>query len=364
MISVLPLDDAPRTDREPFSQSRADNLPDYIIVYGQDGKIRYVNAAAAEALEYDAETMIQTPFLSYVAEEFREQVTARMAEHHDTGSIPLYETELVAQHGIRRSVIVKGTEIRYHDHPATLLFLIDITRRKELEDQLAARAAELFQISTAFQQANKKLAVLSSITRHDIGNQLTVVKGYLGILETEQSDPALRAYCLKAMTASDRISAMIRFTKEYEEIGVHVPVWQDCRILVDRVSNESALRKLNVINNLPAGMEIFADPLVARVFYNLMDNALRYGGKITAVRFSVQESGDGRQILCEDDGEGIPALEKERIFDRGSGKTTGLGLALSREILDITGITIRETGEPGKGARFEITVPKGMLRFG
>jgi len=51
-------------------------------------------------------------------------------------------------------------------------------------------------------------------------------------------------------------------------------------------------------------------------------------------------------IVCEDDGEGIGADEKEMIFDRGFGKNTGLGLALSREILDITGITIRETGEP------------------
>jgi signal transduction histidine kinase len=44
-------------------------------------------------------------------------------------------------------------------------------------------------------------------------------------------------------------------------------------------------------------------------------------------------------------------------------KNTGLGLFLSREILAITGITITENGTPGKGARFEITVPEGMYRF-
>jgi len=41
-----------------------------------------------------------------------------------------------------------------------------------------------------------------------------------------------------------------------------------------------------------------------------------------------------------------------------------MGLFLSREILSITGITIKEAGEPGKGARFEMTVPKGAWRFG
>ena len=59
---------------------------------------------------------------------------------------------------------------------------------------------------------------------------------------------------------------------------------------------------------------------------------------------------------------GIVAADMERIFKRGFEKNTGLGLTLSREILDITGIKIYEMGEPGKGARFEMTVPKSMWR--
>jgi signal transduction histidine kinase len=157
---------------------------------------------------------------------------------------------------------------------------------------------------------------------------------------------------------------MIRFTKEYEEIGVHAPTWQDCRTLVDTAAKQAPLGKVVVKNDLPAGMEAFADPLVVKVFYNLMDNAARYGGKITTIRFFALESGDNNIIVCEDDGDGIPVEEKEKIFERGFGKNTGLGLFLSREILDITGITITETGEPGKGARFEITVSKGAWRMG
>ena len=65
---------------------------------------------------------------------------------------------------------------------------------------------------------------------------------------------------------------------------------------------------------------------------------------------------------------GVSAEEKKRLFTRGFGKNTGLGLFLSREILAITGITITGiaitgNGVPGKGARFEITVPKGAYRF-
>ena len=61
--------------------------------------------------------------------------------------------------------------------------------------------------------------------------------------------------------------------------------------------------------------------------------------------------------------QGIAAEEKEKIFERGFGKNTGFGLFLVREILSISGITIRETGTEGEGARFEISVPKGSYRL-
>jgi signal transduction histidine kinase len=156
---------------------------------------------------------------------------------------------------------------------------------------------------------------------------------------------------------------MLKFTKEYEKIGVNAPAWQDCSTLVDSAAKEAPLGQIMVKNELPAGAEVYADPLVARVFYNLMDNAIRYGGKITTIRFSVEGRDGDHIVVCEDDGMGVPAEEKEKIFERGFGKNTGLGLTLSKEILSITGITIRENGEPGKGARFEMTVPKGAYRL-
>jgi len=225
----------------------------------------------------------------------------------------------------------------------------DITERK-----LAAEA---------LQQANKKLTLLSSITRHDINNQLTVLQGHLALIDTEKPDPYLNEYFQKIATAAQHISSMIQFTNEYENIGINAPVWQDCYTLVETAAKQAPLGKVMVKNMLSAGEEVFADPLVVKVFYNLMDNVVRYGKKVTTIRFSVEKSGDDHVIICKDDGDGVLAGEKLKIFDRGFGKNTGLGLALSREILAITGITIRETGEPGKGARFELTVPKGAYRL-
>jgi len=83
---------------------------------------------------------------------------------------------------------------------------------------------------------------------------------------------------------------------------------------------------------------------------------------VTRIRFSFEVSDPGLTILYEDDGVGVPAEEKERIFEKGVGKHTGFGLFLSREILAITGLSIRETGVHGQGARFEILVPNGKYR--
>jgi sensor histidine kinase regulating citrate/malate metabolism len=68
-------------------------------------------------------------------------------------------------------------------------------------------------------------------------------------------------------------------------------------------------------------------------------------------------------LIYEDNGTGVLPEEKEKIFQKGFGKHTGLGMFLIKEILSITGITIRETGTWHQGARFEIRIPPGKFRF-
>lgn len=347
-----------------FYPARAATQSDFIVVYDHDGKILYANPAMERVLGYAAGEMAGRPLLGYVAGEYHRTMEANMEACYTTNDPPFYETVLRAADGLPRPVIVKGRPVRYQGRPAGLFFLIDITERKALEDLLRQRADQLQQFSNALQVANKKQRLLSSITRHDINNQLTGLKIYLGLIEQEQTDPALAVYCRKATTATDQIGAIIQFTREYEQIGISAPVWHDCRHLAGAVAGQIAPEKVAVHNDLPHGMEVFADPLIHRVFFNLIDNAVRYGGTITAIQFYAREEDDGTAVIvCEDNGEGVPENEKERIFDMGFGKNTGLGLALSKEILDITGITIRETGEPGKGARFEMTVPPENCRF-
>jgi signal transduction histidine kinase len=146
-------------------------------------------------------------------------------------------------------------------------------------------------------------------------------------------------------------------------VGIKSAVWQNIHSLVNNSLKHTLLGTVKLENSIPADIELHADPLIEKVFSNLVENAVRYGGKsLTSIRFTYGCSDDIGKIICEDDGAGIAMDEKEKIFAYGFGKNTGLGLFLSREILNITGITIKETGEPGKGARFEITCPKATIR--
>jgi len=282
----------------------------------------------------------------------------------ESGEVRNLEVPVKTRDGSVRYGLISMVDIMIGDVPCVLTTMVDSTEQKMLEKEMEFHELEVMRFSRSLDVAIRKLNLLSSITRHDINNQLTVLMGYLEILQMGKHGNSSDEYVRKATTAAQRISTMIQFTKTYESIGVKAPLWQDIRSLADTSAQEVQLGRVMFINDLPAGTAIFADPLTARVFYNLMDNAVRYGGKITTIRLSVEERDGVPVIVCEDNGYGIPAGEKERIFERGYGKNTGLGLFLAREILNITGMTIRETGEPDKGARFEITVPGDSFRAG
>ncbi|MCM2465250.1 hybrid sensor histidine kinase/response regulator [Methanoculleus oceani] len=239
----------------------------------------------------------------------------------------------------------------------------DLSRSNE---SLAAENQERRRVEKALADANRKLQLMASITRHDLLNQLSALGGYLDLGRTlREREPANAWHHVEsAGEMVNRISNTLRFTAEYQKVGATSPLWQEVRTLVDRSKKYVSVGTVTLENAVPAGVEIYADPLIEKVFSNLIENALRYGEKVTTITFSLKREGDAYVILCEDDGAGIPPDEKEKIFSYAHGMNTGLGLFLAREILAITGITIRETGETGRGARFELLCPVEVIRAG
>jgi PAS domain S-box-containing protein len=224
----------------------------------------------------------------------------------------------------------------------------DITDRKSVEE--------------AYRIANEKLNLLTSITRHDLLNQLTALRGYVEIVKDEVHDEKVIRYLEKAGILTQSIQGLVQFTRDYQNIGIHSPQWQSLEEILTKTIGKFTPGQ-PAFDVALAGTDIYADPLLEKVFYNLIDNAVRHGQHVRRITVTQQPNPSGLVLNFADDGVGIPVHEKEKIFERGYGKNTGYGLFLIREILGITGMTIRETGEPGKGARFEILVPPGHFRI-
>jgi len=223
----------------------------------------------------------------------------------------------------------------------------DITDRKNAEKNL--------------ETINRKLNLMNDITRHDMLNQLTVLNSYLTLAGEQSDDMITQKYLVKSEQVIDAILAQILFARDYQKIGVESPQWQNISVTIVKARLPQKITSVT-IDNRCSEIEVYADPLFEKVLYNLLDNAVRYAGLQPAIRFFLEEETDRLVLICEDNGPGVPQENKEKIFLRGFGKNSGLGLFLIREILAITGISIRECGEEGMGSRFEIAIPVGKYR--
>ncbi len=253
------------------------------------------------------------------------------------------------------------------DHPCAMIIIEDVTELdreirsvRRMKDQALLEVQERKRAEEALEKLNVKLNLLSSVTRHDILNKIMVIDGFLGFAEEMATDPTQAEYLAHVRAAAMVIQNILVFNRQYEQLGIEEPTWFAIDSLIEAIDTEERLP----IRLACDGISIYCDPMLEKVFYNLYDNALRHAEGATRIEITCQPSSSGLRIVWEDDGTGVPEDEKEEIFKRGFGKNTGMGLFLVREILAITGITITETGEEGKGARFEISVPEGAYRIG
>ncbi len=211
------------------------------------------------------------------------------------------------------------------------------------------------------QRTNEKLHILAGITRHDIRNKLAIISGITALIRRQTPDETITSFTQRIDKSIRAITAQLDFSKAYESLGESQPVWQDVRAVAEQAREIAGLPDDSVRIDLD-GIQVMADPMLDRVFVNLFENSLRHNTPAPQIRIHRVHAGKETVILFEDNGTGIPEEDKENIFRRGFGKGTGLGLFLARQILALTGLTIRETGEPGQGARFEICVPGGASR--
>jgi PAS domain S-box-containing protein len=331
-----------------YFKALVDASPEIITIIDPELTILYANTTVRKLLGLDPDSLVGRKIQDYV--------------HADDYSILVEASrKVLAGEAVKTSVLrVVHSDGSWRWLECHGILVVDSQGQKRLvvhaSDITDHQAAE-----SALELANKKLNILGSATRHDVLNSLTGLFGYLELAQSKTKDEVLLRYITRARAASEVVKKQMEFTKLYQEIGSKGPNWINVEQTIRGMLGSLSRNDVSITIDIEA-IEVYADPMIERVFYNLLENSLRHGEHVRNIAVSSQSVDGNMKIVFQDDGKGVVAEEKELIFKRGYGKNTGYGLYMTVEVLGITGLSIVENGTPGKGARFEITIPAGKYR--
>ena len=323
-----------------------EHLPIGIIMHNKD-RIKYTNPTAIKLLGYDnSNELIGMKPLNILCPDRRENIKQRITDSNKSQTEFINEIFL-KKDGTEIPVEIAGISILIDDVKANMTIFRDISTECNRR--------------TTLRQATKKLDILTSITQHDIMNQATVLITTLDLMLEESQSESASSLLKTANISCKNIIDSIRIYKEYQSLGLKEPRWFYLKSIINQVIRKSHVS--DIISYSSVDVEIYADPLIEKIFENLIDNSIRHGGEISKILIYTGTTPDDLYIIYHDDGYGIPDEDKEKVFIKGYGENTGLGLFLIKEILSVTGITIRECGKAGKGVMFEMRVPHKKWRY-
>ncbi len=332
-------------------QRLAQTVPDLIwrVLMKPVIKVEYMNNASIDWVGYTPEEFYSDPDLLFrcIHPEDAEKL------NHAFADVDEFKQPLTLR-WVRRDGTVLWAEDRWG-------FIKDESGDVVMIEGISRDVTERVMNEQALRQANKKLELMTHLIKHDTFNQLNAIIGYADL--ARKGDPEMVKKAIgRIITASNVIMRQLEFSSSYQETVGGIPVWKSLREVLD--SAIFAVQRPEVEFTICVNaIEIRSDYALDRVFRNLLEDSIAHGGNISRISVECIESNDGYDIIYSDNGVGIPSDEKERIFERGFGKGTGYGLFLSREILKVSGMTIKEDGVPGEGARFVIHIPRDACRI-
>ncbi len=329
-----------------------DRSMDCLYLHDFEGNFIDANPAALDLLGYSKEDIPTLNFTSLISDEYLGRALDTIRTILETGTqSKLVQYRLRCKSGEYVDVETKGSLVLQKGKPDAVLGIArDITDRKRTDEALL--------------RVNQKLNVLSQLTRKDLTSQVFVLDSYLELAKHQLAgQDHIIGTLEKGVQAARLIHETIEYSTDYQDMGARPAKWQNVKMAL--LLGLSHISIGNIQHSLEtADFEIFADPLLEKVFQRFFENSVKHGDHVTLIRVWHTVTPEGAIIFFEDDGAGIPEEKKEQIFSRIEGTSASRGsLIFVREILDITGITIIENGEPGKGARFEIAVPNGAYRM-
>jgi len=313
------------------------NVDSAVVIVDHNFRIRRFNNAAKELLRLtpsDVDILITSIHLGIPVEDLENLLTKAT-------NLETIRQEI--QNGRGRWYQMRVRPYLTGEKKATGLVIsfADITEIKNLED---------------------KIKVVSSFTRHDVRNKLIAIKGSIYLAKKHVAEPPeVEKYLNQIPDEMAKIDRILDVSKSYEMLGSQELTSVDVgRSVDDAASLFNDLKGAKIINDV-RGFKLLADQMLSTLFRNLIDNTLKYSAKATQIRIYAEKQTNGSiNLIYEDDGVGISYEDKNRLFEQGHGRGSGLGLFLIKRTCEIYGWTVTENGEPGKGARFVFEIPKNI----
>lgn len=231
---------------------------------------------------------------------------------------------------------------------------------------------------TNFRQAQEMQNAFISTVSHELKTPVALIKGHAATLRRDDvhwTDEIVREYSGIIEEESDRLTELIESlltaSKLQAEGGMQLYRSEiDLRALaeraVERFSSQSARHRFQITFPPNYPLVLADEGKLRQVLDNLLSNAIKYSPDGGVIEVGGYDLGDAVSIYVRDQGVGLSELDQERVFERFyrvdgalTRRTagTGLGLYLSRAIIEAHGGKISVVSTPGKGATFSFTLP-------
>jgi PAS domain S-box-containing protein len=253
----------------------------------------------------------------------------------------------------------------------------DISERLANEEKLAQANSELELRTSELSKVNEELEQFAYVASHDLRQPLRMVNSYVSLIERRLGtdiDGDMKDFIGFARDGAHRMDSLILGLLQYSRTGRTKTSWVD--VALDEVMAQAvhdldvtiqeAGATVAVAKGLPV---VVGDPIeLMRLFENLLGNAVKYRApdRAPVISITCEDSGDDWKICVVDNGIGIATDQRERafgIFQRlvtdEQYEGTGIGLAVSKKIVELHGGRIWIEAAPGEGSIFVVTLPKG-----
>lgn len=317
-----------------FDHSEAGSI--LIRKTGEEWVIEEVNWKGAEIIKRKTEDLIGAPLSSFWGIDGQSDFFSRMTH---AGAVYAVDATFLLQDGSPLNVLVSAASL---PKERIILTFVDITSRISAE--------------RALKTATDKLKLLSRISIDHTHRSINTMIGEADDAEKRFTDAEMREFIEHVRTHSWDVARQLFLTESYNKLGTLPPVWMGVQNIFESVQIPSGENPV-FVRYWTERLEIYADPLLQKVLTFIAEDSFYSGGDVRNVIVTYHEKSDGLDLIIENDGSGIPADEKQRIFEYDACGHGGIGFFISRQILGVTGITIAETGTEGKGARFVLHIP-------